>query len=351
MKNFSALLLASSLIALSAFAQSTRIVDSDLSGVKPGPAKRLRAGNLLKPDQVIDGAATKGLSLQFVRMVKGQETAVEGIAFSGLRSTEKGEIKTAKCDGPTIAVSVALVAPRFQVTNGSANYQLNLSLKCGTAQKIVFDEKSDVGQAIAIWQVATLAERKLSKEVGVGFWKSSIKFTWPADGDYYSSNHVRITLGYQWDVVGHELGHAIYDQANLGAFGGGSHKIDECYSSQLALSEGWASFFSAWLMIPLNDPNAHFEYMVPRRSPLNIENVPADVCGKSTNEWRVTSFLWDLIDTHDDGETYAIPFATLWNYTLNADAPSLPEMKKNLVKKGLDADTLQTIWKLNFPAE
>jgi hypothetical protein len=331
-----------------AFAQ-TRTHDRDLS--HPVEIRELTSGNLIKPDRVEDGRTINGLSVQFVRMVKGVETPVEGLTFGAYRSDENGFIADSRCRAPTFSASSTLQSTRFNVGNGTSEYQLFISVKCGVQQKVVFDETSDAAQPIAIWQVATRAEKKLAKNVNMKFWSKQISFIWPADGDYYNGNRVHLTVGHQWDVVGHEMGHAIYDQANLGVFGGGEHYIDRCYGVAIALSEGWASFFSAWVSLDLADPDAHFEYMVPRRAPLGVENVPADVCAGPTNEWRVFAFLWDLIDTHDDGETMSEPFSKLWNDTLGARASSLENMKQRLIEKGWNADSVQTIWKLNFLGE
>jgi hypothetical protein len=336
--------------AFTSFTQAQpRADDRDLSGSHPRSA--VRSGNLIKPDHVEDGATTTGLSIQFVRRVKDVEVPVEGLAFGSYRSNEQGIVTDRKCKTPTYSANIPLKSTRYHVGPGPSDYQLFLSVKCGVTQKVVFDEKSDNGQPIAIWQAAVKAEKKLSKEVGLKFWSKPIAFIWPSDGDYYNDNEVNLTLAYQWDVVTHELGHAIYDQADLGFMGSGEHYIDRCYDGTLAFSEGWASFFSAWVNLDLADPNAHFEYMVPRRAPLGVENVPSDVCGNPTNEWRVYAFLWDLIDTHDDGETFAAPFSKLWKDSVGAHASSLEEVKQRLIQKGWDSDSLQTIWKLNFPGE
>jgi hypothetical protein len=134
----------------------------------------------------------------------------------------------------------------------------------------------------------------------------------------------------------------------LGAFGGGQHKIDECYSTEMALSEGWASFFSAWVSIDLKDPDAKFEYMVPRRAPIQIENIPSDVCRGETNEWRVSSFFWDLVDLHMDGETAEESFARAWNPLLNQGVNSPREARKKLEAAGIDAELIQVLWGQNF---
>ena len=354
------------LIALPLFAQSAQaqfsINDNDLGGGHVLRQSRImKDGNLLKPDRMVDGSAVPGLAIQFVRMVKDVETPVEGLSFKAqvkddgsmmvYKSDAQGVVREPGCKKSAISFSIPLASDKFRVGTGSADYQVSITAKCGLEQKFIFDEKSDNGQAIAIWQTAVKAGKKLAQTVGTQFWKRTIRFVWPANGDYYSSDTVNLTLGYQWDVVAHEMGHAIYDQAVIGQFGGGQHYIDRCYSETLALSEGWASFFSAFVNVDLKDVDAKFEYMVPRRAPIRFENIPSDVCGSPTNEWRVTGFLWDLIDYHDDGETLNEPFARLWNDTAGAHASSLTSMKARLIQKGWDAGKVETIWKLNFPAE
>ena len=137
--------------------------------------------------------------------------------------------------------------------------------------------------------------------------------------------------------------------ANIGVMEGGPHRIDECYSKGLALSEGWASFFSAWLSVDLKDPDAKFEYMVPRRAPLQFENIPSDVCPGEKNEWRVTGFLWDLVDIHEDFEdTLKIPFKTFWNFTLKKGFRSSSSLYKSMIKKGFPPELLKLIWEQNF---
>jgi hypothetical protein len=128
-----------------------------------------------------------------------------------------------------------------------------------------------------------------------------ISFIFPGDADYYDMISVHITKGFQWDVNTHEMGHAVYDRITSGGWGGGQHYIDRCYADSLALSEGWASYFSAVVNLSPKDADAHFEYMVPRRAPIQIENIPADVCRGTGSEWRVFGFLWDLYDQNSDG--------------------------------------------------
>ena len=52
--------------------------------------------------------------------------------------------------------------------------------------------------------------------------------------------------------------------------------------------------------------------------PIEFENIPSDVCPGENNEWRVTGFLWDLIETHEDLEdSVKMPFKDFWKFTLN----------------------------------
>jgi thermitase len=334
--------------------------DSDLSG-EPLLREGFIAGELIRPDRVEEGSGVSGLSLKIVRKVKGVDVPVEGVSFraqtvsSGtsvvLRSDAEGAIRTAACDRDSFQVTAYLENPHFRIVSGNAPYELGLKIRCGVDQRFVFEEASPAGQVIGIWQTATTGGRKLSESVGLQFWKRTIDFEWPAKGDYYSMDRVRITRGDHWDVVGHEMGHAIYDQAGIGVFGGGQHYIDQCYTEAMAISEGWASFYSAWVALSLSDPDARFEYMVPRRAPIRIENIPADVCGKQTNEWRASGFFWDLVDLHADGEGEQSPFARLWADTAGARASSVGKIKARLIQKGWSPERLETIWKLNFPGE
>lgn len=140
------------------------------------------------------------------------------------------------------------------------------------------------------------------ENVSLNWWQRQIQTVWPGRGNYYISDTVNLTGAEQWDVNGHEIGHAIYHQALNAASRGGQHKIDECYQDTLALSEGFASFFSAAVQLDKNDPDARFDqYLVPRRAPIRIENVPEDVCAGPANEWRVSSVFWDVFDSHEDG--------------------------------------------------
>lgn len=144
-------------------------------------------------------------------------------------------------------------------------------------------------------------------------WWTQIPVLWPESGDYYSWGSVHISLSHQWDVVGHEFGHAIFHYGSSSQSSGGSHKIDQCYGKTLAWSEGWASYFATVCHVAPDDPDAKFEFMVPRRKPIRIENVPEDVCQGDKNEWRVAAALWDLHDSHEDGEDkVSLGWAVMW---------------------------------------
>ncbi len=323
--------------------------------------KVMMSGDLIHPDHIEDEEAVTGLALTFVRMVNGIETPVEKLNFKSqlhadggfqtYQTDEKGFLQDLNCAKTTFTLSIPLEAPRYSVTNGSGSYAITFPTKCGVHQKIIFDEKTNNGQAVAIWQTAVKAEKKLFDEIGLDFWKRPIDFIWPAKGDFYDGDSVNLTLGYQWDVVSHEMGHAIYDRGRIGAFGGGEHYIDRCNDITLSLSEGWASFYAGWLNFALTDPDPGFQYMVPRRAPIKIETIPADVCGKSTNEWRVIGFMWDLIDQHNDGESLSIPFSKLWTDTSGSHVITPKGFYDQIIQKGEDRVQPTVIWNLNFPDE
>ena len=248
-----------------------------------------------------------------------------------------------------------LVKGTFKLKNKYFNikqrktYQVPVNLECGRMTSFIFNHDQFSGQALGIYDVAMTAVKKFKKLAILDFWRKKIDIVFPGRGDYYSWGTINITKGHFWDVVGHELGHALYDQAKIGRLEGGSHKIDKCYSKGLALSEGWASFFSAWLKVKLDDQDAKFEFMVARRAPIEFENIPSDVCPGENNEWRVTGFLWDLIDTHEDLEDSAkMPFKDFWKFTLNKNFRKTSDIAKGLIKNDFDPLLMQIIWKQNF---
>lgn len=186
------------------------------------------------------------------------------------------------------------------------------------------DAASQNGKAALIHQIWNRALAAFEREniPTDGWWTRPIGTTWPASGNFYSFGSVNLTDAEWWDVNGHEIGHAIFFAGFNSASGGGQHKIDECYGADLAWSEGFASFFSGVISIDRGDPDAKFQYMVPRRAPIRVENVPDDVCGGHTNEWRAGSALWDLYDTHDDGQDQvALPFSTIWGALVKTQNP------------------------------
>jgi hypothetical protein len=88
--------------------------------------------------------------------------------------------------------------------------------------------------------------------------------------------------------------------------------------------------------------------MVPRRAPIQFENIPADVCKGESNEWRVTGFFWDMVDLHQDGEAMNESFARLWNAMKGSRVSTASEAMLQLEKSGIDANNLRTVWNLNF---
>lgn len=333
-------------------------------GSNRGP--KLRSETLI-PDSIQNQGSTTGALIQIVRMVKNQAMPVSGLRLNATFTTNRnarqgkvvsevmtdvyGRIQIPVCDQSTINFSTLFKDSRYDIASGNKIYRLEFNVPCSAKCIILFKEDSPAGQVVSIFQVIQRALYTLAQVSDFKFWDRPIHFQFPSDGDYYINDYVNLTLGHQWDVVGHEMGHAIYDQANIGSFGGGPHKIDECYSAAMALSEGWASFFAAWIHIDLRDNDAKFEYLVPRRAPIRFENVPSDVCGKSTNEWRVTSFFWDLIDLNQDGEVSQVEAKKLWDDLLIARSTSVKSAAERLLSRGWNKDQLLSVWKLNFPAE
>lgn len=170
------------------------------------------------------------------------------------------------------------------------------------------------GEAAFIHESWQRARATYEREgIPLTWWSRKLGTKWPGSGNFYTGGNITLTDAKWWDVNGHEMGHALYFAGLEAASGGGQHKIDECYGTDLALSEGFASFLGAVSWIDRGDTDAKFEYMVPRRAPIRMENVPADVCKTQANEWRVGAALWDVYDTNVDGtDTAALPFKAIW---------------------------------------
>jgi len=335
----------------SAFA-STTTDDRDLS---PRRQRILGQVPLEIPADEVRTSAGEGLLVEVLRDDGKRLSPVIGLLVqiqnertqSRAVTDSSGAARFAKCEGK-IRFTGQLENEKVKIAKSGDAYQIFADIPCQGKVQILFKRDSHGGQALGIWQVAERGRAKLAESVGLAFWKKQLEFVWPSEGDYYSWGEVNITAGHQWDVVGHEMGHAIYDMGDLGQFGGGPHKIDECYSSEMALSEGWASYFSGWVNLDLADPDARFEFMVPRRAPIRFENIPADVCQGETNEWRVNGFFWDLIDLHDDGEAAIDTFALIWKAMFNSRVASASEARLQLERSGLNPQLLALVWDLNF---
>tara|TARA_R110000868_G_scaffold72133_4_gene210388 strand:+ start:1270 stop:2286 length:1017 start_codon:yes stop_codon:yes gene_type:complete len=327
------------LLGLSLSAQSTVLTnDGDLSPA--GEKRNLFSSNFVMPDRVESALARDGKTRADLVLIKdGKRLELSPIDFKLESKCKNGE--------ETFRVYAKAETTRFEIEDRDT-YEFGFEGKCGHSHTLVYEEKSPAGELAAVWDIARSAELRMTEANIINLWSRKVSIIFPANGDYYSGDRVRITKGYQWDVVGHELGHAIYDQARMGSFGGGPHRIDECYSEALALSEGWASFFSAWIKIDRSDVDAKFEYMVPRRAPLRIEHVPADVCQGPRNEWRVTAFLWDLLDLNRDDEEVEKSFAQLWQASANKRSRNIEQMKQHFISAGMNAEQVEAVWQKNF---
>jgi hypothetical protein len=274
--------------------------------------------------------------------------SVDGIPTGATHTWNGGYVHLNCTEGQIVTGVARLSHEKFRIKQSRGEYSLNIGAHCGLHNRFVFLSDSPAGQAMGIWRIAFGAVYKLSQTVGLDFWRRTTTINWPGSADFYRWGSVHLTRGDHWDVVGHELGHAIYDMADIGRFGGGQHYIDRCYSGSLALSEGWASYFSAWLSVALDDSDAKFEFMVPRRAPVRFENVPEDVCRGPNNEWRVNAYFWDIIDWHNDNEEMNDTFARVWTALLGTNSVDVGQAHLKLIQSGLDSTALTTIWNLNF---
>ncbi len=183
----------------------------------------------------------------------------------------------------------------------------------------------------------------LEKNADVAWWTKTLTVNWPGSSDHFSpwAWSVDLTNPLAWDVILHELGHAVMHGSMRLQSAGGQHKIDECYNAALAWSEGYATFFAAAVRLGRGEEDAKFEFLVPRRAPIRLENVPEDVCRGENNEWRVAAALWDLFDTHADGkDAAAFDFGKVWR-PLRDQSMGSYSTAYALIAKTLDAGQLR----------
>lgn len=222
-------------------------------------------------------------------------------------------------------VRYTLENPRWQISNYSwegPSVEVSGPADVGETTLIPGSQNAEAAWIHEVYlKSLALFERE---QVPLDWWRNQIRTYWPVQGNYYTNYTVNLSGAEQWDVNGHEVGHAIYHQALNARSRGGQHKIDDCYNGTLALSEGFASFFSAAVFLQKSDPDAHFDkYLVPRRAPIRIENVPDDVCPGSTNEWRVSSVFWDVYDSNPDkGEQMSVGLRTIFEALGRRERPA-----------------------------
>jgi hypothetical protein len=313
-----------------------------------------KSQDYFRPDNILkERIRNNTISIKAILVKEGVETPLKGFSFN-LNFANKSKLKvnlgeTIECENnQKFSARAKLLTDGFSIQNSRRDdYELLFSGSCGSEMTLVFDYKSLGGEFFGVWNIARKVNQKFVANGLEDVLSSKIRIRFPSNGDYYNGT-VHVTKGYQWDVVGHEIGHAIYSRARIGRSAGGRHRIDECYSKALALSEGWASFFSAWVSVDLNDPDAKFEYMVPRRAPLEIEHVPADVCVGPNNEWRVYSFLWDLIDLNNDNENINLSFLDLWNLSAGVIHRDINSFKDALLSNGFDPVIVNIVWDQNI---
>ena len=129
----------------------------------------------------------------------------------------------------------------------------------------------------------------------------------------------------------------------------------DCSEKPIALEEGWASFFSAWVDQGLDSPDPiqdwNEESLAQQR--LSIKSVPesfqyrygqtyqsVSVCEGPGNEMRVLSFLWNVVAPDGLG----VPFATLWNALAGQHLTSVEQLPHNLEGLGVDSKKLEPVW-------
>jgi hypothetical protein len=311
--------------------RKTRVFQLDALGPSDVSVKGAVTGRLILLDRA--GAPHPG------RLAK---VSLEGGAWTQVG--DDGRFSLNAPAGGTFKIRVSLDGPRwnFRSDNGDAYEWESAPIAAGSDAGTLMPVAGSENAKLGVLHLTYLeAVDFLTREATIDWWKDPLTVVWPGGSDYFSPGEwtLHLTNPEAWDIVLHELGHAVMNGSMDAHTAGGSHKIDECYSEGLAWGEGWASFFAAAVRLSPDDADAKFEFMVPRRAPIRVENVPADVCQGSASEWRVFSGLWDLYDRHEDGlDKVALGFGPIWKGVTSGSSSSVLDAYK-LIAAGLDPAT------------
>ena len=130
-------------------------------------------------------------------------------------------------------------------------------------------------------------------------------------------------------IIIHEYGHFIEDILTKSDSPGGRHNGEGVIDPRLAWGEGWGNFIQAAVRGQANyadttgntDGTANFAIFVDVESKdaacgtggaPPICDVPANAGEGNFREFEITRFLWDIIDTGNDGETITGGFPQVW---------------------------------------
>jgi hypothetical protein len=333
--------------------------DSMLSLPKAGIFARIPPKPDFYPDiQDTLASAPNKAQIQIILDVDGVSTPIRGLRIQwGTQFTQtddNGLAEFPECSTAVEATAILRVDAAFQIEplNKSKPYIAHFPIVCGQGLLAKFENQSTGGEAFGAFRVARLAYDRIQQSAGSTGWRGFLKIVTHNGASYYDilKDIVFVSYGHEWDVVAHEIGHFVYDQFKIGEFGTGFHRVSSCYNSTLALSEGWASAFAAWLLFPTDAPNTSFKYLAGGGI-FQLESVPETVCKGPNNEWRVAAFIWDLLDQHDDGERVEqTSFMDFLKLTQGKKSNSMTRFVRPFVNSNFpESFEVSRAWNLTFP--
>jgi hypothetical protein len=144
------------------------------------------------------------------------------------------------------------------------------------------------------------------------------------DGDVDSSD----TDHFDNSIIVHEYGHFIVDVFSKTDSPRGTHNGRSIIDPRLAFGEGWPDFFQAAV---LNTPlyldtsgtiAGTASELVRRDIETPDQDVPATLGEGNFREFSIARYLWDVLDTPNDGgaETTIATFAEIWTLMTSATA-------------------------------
>ena len=226
-------------------------------------------------------------------------------------------------------------------------FHFEFDVPCGTEVDVTFT--ADQKDLVDAWAAMAEVTNRITPlfPAGVDFRPFRIVYPrWPGETSD-SAEDVELQRSYAPErglefyyqfTLRHELGHQVAQRLSLFQGGGPQHYLDQCYSPDLALVEGWADFFAAWMVGDFVEDQPGFPGMF-------ILNPVGDFyCHGYTNETRTAAFLWGLFDRSTAHGTIRLDPALFFQAFQNRSFSSPEELRDALPELGVTKEQSDALW-------